>query len=164
MRRGTAALLLAALFAMGPSFVCFAQAETRDRTRAPVTVTAQRDLDFADVLPGVNKAVTITDLTSGKWLIQGDPWTLVDITFPGLPATLTDGANTIPIVYSGTDAGYYATDDPGSATTFDPSVGTTALLGAAGELYVWIGGTVQPDEADTAGNYTGTITLDAVYN
>lgn len=144
--------------------VCLGQAEGGYGIPAAVAVTAQRDLEFSTVFPGVNKAVAVTDLTAGKWLVTGDPSLEVDLTFPGLPATLSNGGLTVPIVYAATDAAYHTSDAPGSATTFDPAVGTTATLSGTGELYVWIGGTVQPDETSTAGTYSGTITLDAVYH
>lgn len=164
MSRTKIALLAAILQVAGSSSPCIGETPSPTRWPALVTVTAQRNLDFADVFPGVNVAITITDLTSGKYLVTGDAGVDVDLTFPALPATLSDGGNTIPIVYAATDAAYHTSDDPGSATTFDPAVGATATLSGTGELYVWIGGTVQPLESAIAGSYSGTITMDAVYN
>jgi hypothetical protein len=164
VRKQIAVGLWTALLALGLSSPCSGDPESADRVLAPVTVTGQRDLDFEDVFPGVNHSVTVTDLTSGKWLITGDAWTWVDLSFPGLPATLSDGGSTIPIVYSASDAAYYRTDDPGSATSFDPSAGTSAMLWGDGTLYVWLGGTAQPSASATAGTYTATITLESDYS
>ena len=162
MRHNGAMAALAILLLMGTP--AGSQANSTPPRRAAVSVTALRNLDFQDVLPGVNQSIGIAEATSGKWRIQGDASTSVAFSFPGLPATLTDGVNTIPIVYSATDAAYHTSDDPASATTFDPSVGASALLSAAGELYVWIGGTVQPSEVAIAGSYNATITLDSDYD
>ncbi len=163
-KRRAARLLLALLCVGAPVALCSGQTGGGHGARAPVVVTAMRSLEFSAVFPGVNKAITVTDLTSGKWLVTGDPGLAVDLTFPALPATLANGGVTVPIVYAATDAAYHTSDDPGAATTFDPSVGATATLSGAGELYIWIGGTVQPSEAATAGIYGGTITLDAIYH
>jgi len=160
----TARLFLAILCIAAPTTVCLGQTGSGHGLRAPVAVTAVRNLEFTTVFPGVNETIAVTDLTAGKWLVTGDPGLDVDLTFPGLPATLLNGVVTIPIVYAATDAAYHTSDDPGAATAFDPAVGTTATLSGTGELYVWIGGTVQPDETATAGVYGGTVTLDAIYH
>ncbi len=159
-----ARLFLAVLCIAVPTAVCQGQMGSGRALRADVAVTAVRNLEFTTVFPGVNQAIAVTDLTAGKWLVTGDPGLDVDLTFPGLPATLQNGALTIPIVYAATDAAYHTSDDAGAATAFDPTVGTTATLSGTGELYVWIGGTVQPDETATAGLYSGTVTLDAIYH
>jgi len=163
-KRRALRLLLAVLCVAAPPALCLGQVGGGFSARALVAVTAQRSLEFSVVFPGVNKTITVTDLTAGKWLVTGDPGVDVDLTFPGLPATLQSGGHTVPIAYGATDAAYHTTDDPGAATAFDPAVGATATLSGAGELYVWIGGTVQPDETATAGAYSGTITLDAIYH
>lgn len=133
--------------------------------QTPLTVTGSADLDFGTVFPGVNKAVAYTDaVNAGQWDITGEAAAEVTLEFTALPATLTFGANTLPIVYAVTDAGHNTTDAPGSATSFDPAVGTTTDLHAAtGALFVWIGGTVQPPEDQAAGTYTATITLNVAY-
>ncbi len=158
-RMTTYAAVLAILLFAGTSHVSTA----RSRYFAPVTISAERNLQFSTVYPGVNKTISITDAGSGKWHIQGDANAGVTLTFTNLPNTLTCGGNSVPISYGANAAGYCTSDDPASATTFDPSVGTNATLSASGDLYVWIGGTVQPSEAAPQGAYTGTITLDVVY-
>ncbi len=163
MRPSNRNVLAATLLTAASSGLCLGEADAQTGLRAPVTVTAQRNLDFSDVFPGVNKSIVVTDATSGKWLVTGDPGVVVDLTFPSLPATLANGGSTIPIVYAATDAAYHTSDDAGAATSFDPSVGASPALSMTGELYVWIGGTVQPSEVASAGSYTGTITLDAAY-
>jgi hypothetical protein len=130
----------------------------------PLTVTGVRTLDFEDVFPGVEKSVAVTDATSGKFSVAGTVAAEVNLSFTVLPASLVSGANTLPIVYGATDGGYLTSDSPASAIAFDPAVGaTTNLHPGTGDLYVWIGGTVQPDVAQAVGLYTETITLDVTY-
>lgn len=133
--------------------------------QTPLSVTGSANLDFGTVFPGVNKAIPYTDaVNAGQWDITGEAAGEVTLSFTALPATLVFAANTLPIVYSATDAGENTTDAPGTATSFDPAVGrTTNLNGATGGLFVWIGGTVQPPEDQAAGTYTATITLDVAY-
>jgi hypothetical protein len=133
--------------------------------QTPLTVTGTADLDFGTVFPGVNKAVAYTDAANaGQWDIDGEPAAEVTLSFTALPANLVSGPNTMPIVYGAADAAHNTTDAPGAATSFDPAVGaTTDLHAVSGELYVWIGGTVQPPETQPAGVYTETITLDVAY-
>jgi len=133
--------------------------------QTPLTVTGSADLVFGTVFPGVNKAVAYTDaVNAGQWDITGELAAEVTLEFTALPATLTSGGNSLPIVYGATDAGHHTTDAPGSATSFDPAVGATTDLAAdTGALFVWIGGTVQPPEDQAAGAYTATITLNVSY-
>ncbi len=133
--------------------------------QTPLTVTGSADLVFGTVFPGVNKPVAYTDaVNAGQWDITGEAAAEVTLEFTALPATLASGGNTLPITYAATDAGHCTTDDPGSATSFNPAVGaTTDLHAATGALFVWIGGTVEPPEDQAAGAYTGTITLNVSY-
>ena len=96
--------------------------------------------------------------------ITGQDGAEVQLTFTNLPANLTSGANSLPIVYGADAAAYHTSDAPGSGTSFNPAAGATTNLDAAtGQLYVWIGGEVQPPETQPAGNYTATITLNVSY-
>jgi len=133
------------------------------QARGDVSVMALRNLEFENVLPGVVQAVAPGDPVSGKWLVQGDPNAQVVLAFPGLPATLSAGGDQIPITFPATGASYCATDDPGSATPFDPAAGVSVPLSSSGQLIVWIGGIVDPPESAAAGTYSAAITLEVVY-
>lgn len=130
----------------------------------PVTVVAQSDLDFGNVFPGVNKSVLLTDAGAGSWYVTGVSSAEVDLSL-ATPANLSDGGNNLPIQFGAGDAGYNTANDPSTATGFDPAAGaSTNLSGAAlGDLWVWIGGQVQPVADQPAGLYTGTITLTVDY-
>ena len=130
----------------------------------PVTVTPQQDLDFGNVIPGTNKSVGITGTTAGRWLVQGTAGAEVDLDFTALPSNLTSGGNNLPISYAATDGGHNGTNNPATATTFNPATGTLAnIANPAATLFVWIGGTVAPAAAQAAGLYTATVTLTATY-
>ena len=130
----------------------------------PISIVGDNDLGFGTVFPGLNKTVAISDPGAGHWSISGETGAEVDLTF-ALPVNLVSGGNTLPIVFGAGTAGYNATDVVGGATTFDPSAGATTSLSGLnpGELYVWIGGQVQPALNQPAGAYTETITLTIDY-
>ncbi|MGD8396972.1 MAG: DUF4402 domain-containing protein [Candidatus Eiseniibacteriota bacterium] len=169
MRKLTGAVLVVAWALWAPSALAQGTASANINALAEVfaavNVTAEQDLDFGNVIPGTDKSVDITAATAGRWLVQGSDDAEVTLSFPSLPSSLVDvGSNTLPIVYGATDAGFNTTNAPGTATTFDPASGATANIGnTPAELYVWIGGTVQPGSGQPAGNYAGTITLQATY-
>ena len=169
MRKVTGVLLAVALLAWAPAALAQGSSSANINAQAvvlnAVSVTAQSDLDFGNVIPGTNKAVAITSASAGRWIVQGSGGAEVGLSFPALPISLSDGAsNTLPLVFTPTDAAYNPVLNPGGAQTFDPSTGTSANIGASpAELYVWIGGTVVPAPAQASGTYTGTITMQATY-
>lgn len=129
----------------------------------PVTVTAGQDLDFGNVFPGVNKTLAPDAPTAGRWDVTGSSGAEIALALT-TPANLSDGTNNLAIVFGAGSAGY-ATTSVAPTTTFDPAAGATASLSGAlpGELYVWIGGTVQPTADQPSGVYTGTVTLTVNY-
>lgn len=159
-------LALAACLLAVPCIV-HAVSDNNDATATvliPLTVTGVRDLAFGNVFPGVNVTVDKADATSGKWTIVGEPTGEVTLDFTTLPANLVKGADNLPIVYSATDAARNTVDNPGSGAAFDPTVQETATLSAVGgELWVWLGGQVQPAADQAAGVYTATVTMDVNY-
>jgi hypothetical protein len=163
--RGIAGLLLAMVSCTTTAWAVSDDITATADVQTPLTVTGSQDLNFGTVFPGLNKVVEYTDAANGgQWDITGEPAAEVALSFTALPANLVNGPNNLPITYAATDAGHNTTDAPGTATNFDPAVGTTAELHAvAGELYVWIGGTVEPPEDLPAGVYTATVTLDLSY-
>lgn len=128
----------------------------------PITVTGARTLDFGNVFPGVNKTIAIADATSGRFDLTGQASANLNVSFT-LPATLDDGLGaTMPIgTWTGCHAG---TNSTAGCTTFTPSGAATATaFSGLGALFVWVGGTVSPAANQTAGTYTGVVTLTAAY-
>ena len=67
-------------------------------------------------------------------------------------------------MYGATAAGHNGTNNPSTATAFNPATGALAnISNPAATLFVWLGGTVQPTAAQVAGLYTGTVTMTATY-
>lgn len=127
---------------------------------APINVTAGNTLDFGSVLPGVNKTIAPTDGTAGTFSLTGAASTPVNMTFT-LPVNLVNGGNNLPIT---SWAGETRPTAAGAPTPFTPSgAASTATTSAAGQLFIFLGATVQPTVAQAAGVYTGTITMTVVY-
>jgi hypothetical protein len=162
------ATVLSAVLAAGFSFgAATLEAQTSANIQATatvlsaVTVVAGKDLQFANVTPGVNKTIAIADAGAGRFDVTKAANQGVTLSFT-LPATLASGANTLPI---GTWTGGWNTSaTPAGATTFTPSpagTNTTATAGTA--ISVYVGATVAPAAAQVAGSYTGTVTMSAIY-
>lgn len=127
----------------------------------PINVTGARDLAFGNVFPGVNKSIPVTDPNSGRWDVAGQANANVQLTF-NLPATLSDGTNTMPI---GTYAAHHNTSNaPTGGTDFTPSAApANATLSGTGGLFVFIGATVSPATNQPAATYSGLLSMTVVY-
>jgi hypothetical protein len=124
-----------------------------------ITVSPVQDLDLGDVFPGTTTTVTADHGSSGEFLITGGADGGVDITMT-LPATLTSGANSMPITFTAA-----AGADRGSAAGFDPAALYQGRLAASnGELRVFLGAQVNVPAAQPAGSYSGVVQLTATYN
>jgi hypothetical protein len=129
--------------------------------QTPINVLGAQQLSFGNVFPGVNKTVAATDLTNGgRFDVTGQASTPVTLSFT-LPATLSSGANTMPIVnYTGVHA---ETAAQAGGAAFTPSAGANPTLSAVGQLFVWVGAQVQPATNQAAGVYTASVTMTVVY-
>jgi hypothetical protein len=129
----------------------------------PLTVSGARDLGFGNVYPGVNKSIAVADATSGRFDLTGVASAQIQFSFT-LPTNLTSGGNTLPI---GTWTGYYNATNNATVggTSFTPSASntTTNLAAVTGQLFVFVGATVSPSGAQTAGSYSAQVTLTAAY-
>lgn len=129
---------------------------------APLTVTPAANLDFGNVIPGVNSTLLPSDANAGRFDVAGSGVLEVTLDFTTLPNQLaTGGGATMPILY-GAGSAAYADTPAGAQTTFDPSATATTNL-VAGALSVFLGGTVQPAFNQAAGSYSATVTLQVAY-
>ena len=148
-----------------------------------VTVAGGGSLEFGNVTPGNVKSVSNagvvgpgiiggTTEAAGKFTVSKGVNTQVTLAFT-LPSNLTSGSATLPISFADFGTNKCARIAKASQTDihFTPSAGITAAnLGATAWAFasnsfdVYIGGTVTPGGAQTAGAYTGNITLTATYN
>lgn len=126
-----------------------------------LTATAVQGLNFGTIIPTFTKTVLTTDAANaGVVKLAGGVGAGVNITLSGL-ASLTGPGTAIPVTYS---AGTSATQT-GTQASFTPASGTAGFLDATtGLLYVFVAGSVTPPSGQTAGTYTNTVTVSAVYN
>src|SRR6266702_8187415 len=165
MRRITKlSLVVAALVLTGTAL----QAQTNNASitatasvQTPINVVGAQQLNFGNVFPGVNKTIAATDLTNaGRFDVTGQASTPVTLSFT-LPATLSSGANTMPIdTYTGISA---LTSAQVGGTAFSLVAGATPTLSGTGALFVWIGARVTPATNQAQGVYTANVTMTVVY-
>ena len=145
-----------------------AQAQTNNASitatasvQTPINVVGAQQLNFGNVFPGVNKTVAATDLTNaGRFDVTGQASTPVTLSFT-LPATLSSGANTMPIdTYTGIHA---ATSAQTGGVAFNPVTGANPTLSGTGALFVWVGARVTPATNQAQGTYTANVTMTVVY-
>ncbi|HYW52096.1 MAG TPA: hypothetical protein VE861_15885 [Gemmatimonadaceae bacterium] len=126
-----------------------------------LTVTGTAPLDFGTIPQGVNRNVQFNAAGSGRFRINGLNNSQVLLTFT-LPATLSNGAATLPI--SNYNVRVNDTNTPASARAIVAISGIPALTNlVAGALYVFIGARVSTAPAQAFGTYTGSIVLSAAY-
>lgn len=130
----------------------------------PLTVSATALSFGSEIFPGINESVAKTAPESAQFDISGEAGKEITATLT-LPTELAGGTTPLPITFSTTDGSHAtASTEQSSATDFDPNGAlTTTLEAATGELFIWLGGTVEPASDQPAGAYTADITLDTVY-
>jgi hypothetical protein len=157
-------LVVAALVLTGTTL----QAQTNNASitatasvQTPINVVGAQQLSFGNVFPGVNKTVAATDLSNaGRFDVTGQASTPVTLSFT-LPATLSSGGNTMPIVSFTGEYALLATQVGGFL--FAPAAGANPTLSGTGALFVWVGAQVQPATNQVAGVYTASVTMTVVY-
>jgi hypothetical protein len=141
--------------------VAFVLSLTAQRTsRAQVTVN--QGLAFGTVISGTSTSVAVTAPGAMRFKIHGTLVAATILSF-GLPTSLsrTGGGPSMPVSFCSSCAAYRINNtNPIGASTFNPN----ALLGGvilavAADVYIWIGGAVNPPLNQPAGSYTGTVSL-----
>jgi hypothetical protein len=128
---------------------------------SPISIASTRDLDFGnDILPGIAKVIDKTSNSAGKFSIMGEAGKEVNIAITA-PFTLNNGTNTLPLVFTQTDAAYKITG--GTMVDFDPANPVNAFIGADGSLDIYLGGSVVPAYRQVGGEYLGTIIVEFNY-
>ena len=120
------------------------------------TITKLADLDFGNLIVGVNTTVQPTDARAAEFLFNGDANAVVQVTIT-FPSDLIYGSNAIK--FYEISPIYNTTPNATSATQFQQTSGGTATTGADGNLYIWAGGRVMADKNQAAGIYTGIIQI-----
>ena len=134
-----------------------------------MTITTLRDLNFGTVIKGVPTTVLPTAATAGEWQVTGSSNAFVIISFT-LPTQLTNiqalPGSTMPIAFSGVSAIWRrATNNPVGGTIFNPAAGAVGRFGppANPNMYVWVGGTVNPAATAKPGIYQGNVVVSLIY-
>jgi hypothetical protein len=127
----------------------------------PLVVTGVAPLNFGIVIQGVAKTIAWNNAASGRLSIAGFGASQLALTFT-LPPTLSNGATTMPI-------NQYRIRGNGTNTT----AGATRIFLTsgvpvnrnlvAGNLFVFVGGRVQPTVTQQPGVYTASVILSAAY-
>lgn len=130
--------------------------------QTPLTVSFIQDLDFGNVLPGVNKTIAPGDGADGRLQVAGASGYQVSLDFGTLPTALLSGGNNLPISFGAGSAGH-GTTSGSVGSLFNPGTGANANLSASGNLFIFLGGTVSPAIDQAAGTYEADITVTVDY-
>lgn len=161
---GTASLLAAG--ALAPAYAATDALDIKATVIDPVSVTATQSLSFGSLTEAgvgtlaVNAAnpaglegggVTSIGGTIqvGQFAITGNPTSAVKVTVPA-SAILTNGTDTMTV---------NAFTLEGGASPYTHTIG-----GGGSDTGLTLGGTLNVGAGQATGNYTGTVTLTAVYN
>lgn len=130
------------------------------------TVTADNDLAFGDVFPGVPKTIEKTSANAAEFTVTGTANAEVTIDFD-LPGYLyTTGAN-MPVYFYETDCAVDTTNPPDqSSPSLDdqnPYNTITYRIGSSGQIKVWLGGQLMPGLSQQSGDYTAPIRVTVTY-
>ncbi|MFA7361387.1 MAG: DUF4402 domain-containing protein [Candidatus Kapaibacterium sp.] len=126
-----------------------------------ISVTNKSDLNFGnDIVPGILRTIDKTNANSGRFTLIGAPNKQISISFV-TPSQLINGANTMPITFTSTDAGYQVPG--GSVISFNPVVVSNASFNSQGTMTVYLGGKVTPSSNQESGLYTASITVNLEY-
>jgi len=134
-----------------------------------LTITGAQGLNFGFVVPTVTLTKSVSPTAGGanaaEWDITGAPNAEIALTWT-LPGNLTDGTTNIPLAFAATDAAWSdLAANQATATTFSPLAGSNLNISAAGALFVWLGGTINPGGAfaGSPGTYSATVNLQVAY-
>lgn len=126
---------------------------------APAQVTKLNDLAFGTILTGSTSTVTLTSGKAAQWKSHLGLAVSTSFTF-SLPTAMTrTGGGSIPLTFCSTCAARSTTNNPSGATTFNPSSGTSTLVSANSDMYIWLAASVNPPLNQTAGSYSASVTL-----
>jgi hypothetical protein len=134
-----------------------------------MTLATLQDLNFGTVIKGVATTVQPTAATAGTLQVTGSANAFVVISFT-LPTLLTNiqalPGSTMPVSFNATSARWNrANNNAAAGTPFNPAAGAIGRLGPPPNpnMYIWIGGTVNPAAAAKPGIYQGNVIVSLIY-
>ena len=130
----------------------------------PLVPTGTQNLSFGIVIPGIPTQTLRTDpVGSGQFTLRGEKNAQVQLQFT-LPTSMSGPSGaTMPLSFGATDGGFSASESIASQAVFDPRASALGRLSKNGRASIFLGGTAVPGPTQTAGAYTGTITLTVSY-
>jgi len=165
--------LLAALLASAGAHAASDTATATAIVLTPMTITKNTDLSFGNVVQGNGTVTLATDGTralsgntaplvtggspaAAKFTVGGTAGQIYGITVTP-PATLTGPGTAMNFTafWEAVDAATATGATSGTPATFTPAGATS---------YIFMGGTLAVNAAQTAGTYTGSITVSVDYN
>ena len=132
-------------------------------TIATGQVTPLSELSFGTVITGTTTSVTPTSASAGSWRIRGILGIAGVITVSA-PSTLTkSGGGSMSVTYCST-CGIYRVNNsnPVGGTTFNPNNTIILTITILSDIYLWVGGSVNPPLAQAPGAYSGTMVVTVI--
>ena len=134
-----------------------------------LSIAGNTNLQFGTVTPGVAKAVDKSEPGfAGQWTVTGSVGAelTLDFTLPDSLILVGDSTLGMPIIFSSIDASFDDGSGGGQLAptgVLNPNGLGTERLGAGGQMWVWIGGTVNPRISQTGGDYAADVILSVAY-
>ena len=113
-------------------------------------------------MPGIARTIAWNAATSGRLRVDGLSRARVSLTLT-LPTSLASGAATLPVGNWSVRVGPRAATTGATPVTVTSGTPFVRRLPTSGQLFLFIGGRATPAASQPAGDYAGTITLDAAY-
>jgi hypothetical protein len=126
----------------------------------PLGIAAGNNLNFGTVIPGTARVIDpLTSTSAGSFTLTGGANAQLNLSWT-VPTDLVDGAgHTLGVTFAAT----YGTTATQSAATALTLPDLTRRLSAAGDAYIWVGGTATPLVGQFVATYTGTVQVTAAY-
>lgn len=128
---------------------------------AVAQVTTLGNLTFGQVITGTTTSVLPTSASAASWRIHGSIGVAGIITIT-LPSTLAraGGGTGMPVSFCTTCAVYRINNSNVSGgTTFNPNALLILTITVLSDLYIWLGGAVNPPAAQAPGSYSGSVVI-----
>lgn len=152
------------LLALGCLCLLASPASAQGHGGRPIRVLGVRALTFGSLIAGTPSSVLRTDpARAGQFDLMAQNREVVLVSF-SLPSAMSGPAGaSLPVMFSGTDAGFSQEQTIGDQVAFDPRTTYTGTMSRQGRASIFLGGTAMPAFNQPPGNYSGTVTLTIAY-
>lgn len=144
----------------------------------PITAAVTAPLAFGSITKGSTTSIPATSASAAAVTLSGDQADNVIVSIPASVVISTNsgaGGNLNVTIDRGT-LRKNTSNAQGSATQLNASSGSATVAlstdnqgdavnnDGLGQVYLWIGGSVTPDDTQQRGSYSGTFTVSAAYS